>query len=373
MINNKDIIKFIRKRDYIFEKDIGQGGTAKTVLLYDDIINNHFVCKKYEPYYEDLKDVFFKNFVEEIKLLHLIYHINIVRIFNYFLYPEQKTGYILMEYVNGEHIDNYLEKHPENIDSIFIQTIEGFKYLEDNGILHRDIRPQNIIVTEKGIVKIIDFGFGKRVDNISDYDKSITLNWFYDVPNDFEKNKYDHKTEIYFIGKLFEKILNETDSETFSFDDILGKMVLKDYNERIESFEIILKDILTDEISQIEFEEHEIDFYRNFADSLMKIISSIAENAKYITDVSEISNKLERLYKDTILEEVLHNNRSLINCFINGNYRYNEEIINMYIIHNFINMFRKIPKHKKNIIVRNLINRLESINKYPEWEDDLPF
>tara|TARA_B100001063_G_scaffold241957_1_gene269765 strand:- start:341 stop:577 length:237 start_codon:yes stop_codon:yes gene_type:complete len=52
---------------------------------------------------------YFDNFKSEIKLLHLLYHKNIVRIFNYYLYPEHTTGYIIMEYIDGKRIMEQLK------------------------------------------------------------------------------------------------------------------------------------------------------------------------------------------------------------------------------------------------------------------------
>ena len=187
-----EIIKFIRQKDFKLIKEIGQGGFGKTVLLHDEIIDSLFVCKKYAPYYEELKEEFFKNFIQEIKLLHLVSHPNIVRVFNYYLYPEKYTGYILMEYIKGDNIENFLHDHPESINEIFIQIVEGFRYLESANILHRDIRPQNILVDTKEKAKIIDFGFGKKVVFKKDFNKSISLNWWCDPPKDFNDNVYDH-------------------------------------------------------------------------------------------------------------------------------------------------------------------------------------
>ena len=78
-------------------------------------------------------------------------------VFNYYLYPEQLTGYILMEFVDGEEIHGFMKNNPEKVNDIFLQTINGFKYLENIEVLHRDIRPQNILVSSDGIVKIIDY------------------------------------------------------------------------------------------------------------------------------------------------------------------------------------------------------------------------
>ncbi|MDY6845109.1 MAG: protein kinase, partial [Thermodesulfobacteriota bacterium] len=144
----ENIIEFVRKKDLVFEKELGRGACGRTVILYDDIIDERFVCKKYAPVYEELKEQLkeqlFENFIREIKLLHLLNHVNIVRVFNYYIYPDQYAGYILMEYVKGTDIEEYLSKHPENINGIFIQVIDGFTHLEKNSILHRDIRPLNI-------------------------------------------------------------------------------------------------------------------------------------------------------------------------------------------------------------------------------------
>jgi len=110
--DEKEIIEFIRKKNYQRISDIGQGGLDKTILLKDELIDEYFVCKKYSPVYEDAIVQYFPYFLEEIKILHKLYHPNIVRIFNYYLYPEATTGYILMEYIQGSYTDEFLEVNP---------------------------------------------------------------------------------------------------------------------------------------------------------------------------------------------------------------------------------------------------------------------
>jgi serine/threonine-protein kinase len=99
-----------------------------------------------------------------------------------------------MDYIEGDNIENYLLWSPEEINNIFSQTIDAFSYLESFNILHRDIRPKNILITKEKIVKIIDFGFGKQIMNPKDFNKSISLNWLYDTPDDFNQAIYDFKT-----------------------------------------------------------------------------------------------------------------------------------------------------------------------------------
>jgi serine/threonine-protein kinase len=57
--------------------------------------------------------VLFNNFVREVKLLHQVHHDNVVRFFNHYLYPEALAGYILMEFIDGPDIEEYINAHPE--------------------------------------------------------------------------------------------------------------------------------------------------------------------------------------------------------------------------------------------------------------------
>jgi serine/threonine-protein kinase len=145
------IVEFLRKKDYRLIENIGRRGTAITVLLKDDLIDKEFVCKKYLPLSGVDPREYYNNFLTEIRLLHEISHPNIVRVYNYYLYPEKYTGYLHMEYIDGETISDFIGKNPERINSVFEQTIAGFKYLEDHDILHRDIRDANILITKEGI------------------------------------------------------------------------------------------------------------------------------------------------------------------------------------------------------------------------------
>ena len=210
-----DNIIFTKNKEYKLINYLGQGATGKTVLLYDGSIGEHFVCKKYEPCVLKYKDEWYKRFVEEIKTLYKMNHPKIVRVFNYYLYNDVKTGYIIMEYIDGMTIDNYILSYPDKFDNLFLQAIDGFCYLESQGILHRDIRGTNIMVTNDGDLKIIDFGFSKEK---CDYetDNSVPLNWIATVPSEMtgETQIYNGKTEVYFEGRLFKNLLIESNAQT---------------------------------------------------------------------------------------------------------------------------------------------------------------
>lgn len=371
---NNDVIKFTRQKDYEFVKELGAGACGKTVLLYDPQINEHFVCKKYSPYSDAVKETLFKNFLHEIKLLHLINHFNIVRVFSYFVYPENHLGYILMEHINGSDIATYISQFPENIDHVFIQAVKGFCYLEENKILHRDIRPQNLLVNENGILKIIDFGFGKQIHTSNDFNKSITLNWWCEPPEDFSEGNYSYSTEIYFLGKLFEKLILENNVEHFGYKSLLKKMCSIKLENRMQSFAELSKEIITGRFDGIPFSEEEISTYRSFSTLLVGCFSKIESKTTYINEVEKIEAAIENLYRNTMLEEFLPDNVALCRCFIGGDYFYRRtNTVPVSDVKAFLDLLRISSKEKKNIIIRNIHSKMDSITRYDEPYSDIPF
>ncbi len=368
-------IQFLRQKDYKYIDDIGQGGTGRTILIEDELINESFVCKKYSTYYEEDKETYYQYFKNEIKILHRINHNNIVRVFNYYLYPEETTGYILMEYVKGKSINEFLYDNPDKVLDIFNQTIEGFKYLEENNILHRDIRPENILVSDSGIVKIIDFGFGKQID-FGKKSKSISLNWRYNPPKDFEEKIYDFKTEIYFIGKLFEEIILNIENIEFKYSATISKMILIDYDKRIDSFFDIYRELISQETTDFEFSMYEKKAYQDFAECIMKIYSKKSNDVEYAKNIEQIIRDLEELYKNSTLENFIQNNASLTRIFIKGNYRLYPKIqFKVEILYSFIKLLKSISENKRKIVINNLWQRFDAIPMIVElnYNDDLPF
>lgn len=378
MVSIPEIVSFIKQKDYKFIKRLDNGSFGVTILIEDETINETFVCKKYQPQFGIDKEKYYKNFLNEIKLLHKLNHNNIVRVFNYYMYENTCTGFILMEYIDGTSINEFIKNNPEMINDIFEQTINGFAYLEEQKILHRDIRPTNILVDNNGFVKIIDFGFGKQAINSDDFDRSFSsLNWWCTLPMDFQTHTYDFKTEIYFIGKLFEMLISDNEIGSFNYNLILSKMCEIDPKARFQSFENVKHEISENEILDVLFSEEEIKIYRDFANELSDIISKIDKDTKYFSDAEIIQKKLSDLYKNVMLEKYLPENNKLIGCFINGMYRYwPERLFNINYFKNFLNFLKSCSNEKKNIVINNLRSRLDGIERIDDDlinEDEIPF
>lgn len=373
-----NVIEFVRKRNYVLVKELGQGACGKTVLLRDDVIDEMFVCKKYSPYYEEHKQEFFDNFLREIKLLHDVYHHNVVRVFNYHLYPEKLTGYILMEYVNGLDLDEYVRANPSALADIFNQAIKGFCHLESRNILHRDIRPMNLMVTNDGTVKIIDLGFGKRVEVVDDYDKSISLNWWCEPPKEFADKHYNFATEVYFVGRLFEKVIQDLSIEDFPYRSVVRKMCQVSPEDRFASFLDVEREVLSNKLSEIEFFGQELNSYRAFANGITEHVARIENGTKYTDDHEKIVVKLEAAFRNFMLEDEAPDCAPVLRCFLNGGFRYHKSGFPVTCVKNFISLMKSSSDEKRRIILANIQSRLDAIERYEsqkigDFDDDIPF
>lgn len=369
------IIPFLRRRDYVLVRALGRGACGETVLLRDDLIDSMFVCKKYSPISESLRLELFNNFLREIKLLHDVHHNNVVRVFNYYIYPDRQTGFILMEYVQGSDLEEHLRRNPETVNDLFTQAVDGFAYLESAQILHRDIRPQNILVRDDGVLKIIDLGFGKRVSTSADFDKSISLNWWCEPPTDFAEDTYDHATEVYFVGKLFQKLIEEAGIEQFKHAALLEKMCKRDPANRIPTFLDVKNDLSLRRSEDIEFEDSERQAYRHFADAVSSHITKIEQGAKYVSDIDRIRAQLEIVHRNCLLEDNLPDCAPLLRALVSGEYLYRKSGFQTWVLSSFLRFLKSAPLEKQRIALANLHTRLDATTRYTKipFDDDIPF
>lgn len=247
--NNKSFItnnNLKIQKNYKIIKEIGSGSFGITYLVIDERLNKYFVVKEFAC--EMLKDEdnrkFFQKFINEIQFLFDLHHENIVNIYDYIIDNNKNIGCYIMEFIEGKNIFEYLKDNRKQINNIFLQILNVFKYLEKKKICHRDIRISNILVTNEGILKLIDFGFVKSInDSTSIHSATQLITYPYDWPEELrnKKQKYDNKTEMYFIGQLFLDIISQLGIKKFKYNKIIKKMSEYEYNKRYSSFIEILK------------------------------------------------------------------------------------------------------------------------------------
>lgn len=375
MLKAGKIIEFDTKKQFKYIKPLGSGGTGDTHLFEDETTDMLFAFKKYAPKNLNYIDDHYRRFVDEIKILLKLSHPHVVRVYNYYLYPDVKIGYLQMEYIVGEPIDKFVpDGWGKDWSSIFTDVISAFEYLEKNKTLHRDVRPENILIDEEGNTKIIDFGFGKQLESTSQNGESVFLNWpVTQLPEDVQFNhEYNHKTEIYFVGKLFEKILQNT-MKNFKFKHIIENMIKINPSERYNSFSEVSKAISADILVEFSFSEKDKKIYRKFADELLAHLSCHKDRYNPIDDLNLTLAKLSELIKDSILEEFIQDNGRLIECFIwNGfSYKSRNDIPVVYIT-DFNQFLKRLTPTKQKVVLDNIHIRLSKVRIEFE-EEEIPF
>lgn len=383
-ITQKNIGKFLKEKNYELKDSIGSGACGETRKIYDSILDLYFICKKFSPKIQNLKDKLFNRFIKEIKILMSLNHKNIVRIYDYYIYSKIQVGFIIMEYIEGNTIYDYIKNNPEKINLIFLQVIDAFVYLEENKVFHRDIKPDNILVDKNDNVKIIDFGFSEKKYNESD-SMSATIqsdikNWFcdklpeeLDVITNSDKN-YNSQTDMYFIGCLFEKKLNDN----FQYKNIIKKMKEYNVNNRYKNFKEIKNEIdsyLSNNIvMNNDFSPKEINIYNKFTNKVCSTIHSFHNNEILFEDnINDIISNLYSIYYNNQLNNNLSQKAcsDIIACFVKSAYRYYTKIIfEIDILKNFLELLKKSNKEKQNIIIKNFQSKLSSIQII---QDDIPF
>ena len=161
---------------YRIEKVIGVGGMA-IVFKATDLLMRRTVAVKIlkDEISGDEQSV--KRFVNESKAVAMLSHQNIVNIYD--VSVRENVKYIVMEFIEGITLKNYM-KHREvlnlrEIISYTTQMLRALDHAHKKGIVHRDIKPQNIMLLKDGIIKVTDFGIAKlpNAETISMTDKAI--------------------------------------------------------------------------------------------------------------------------------------------------------------------------------------------------------
>lgn len=181
---------------------IGEGGMAKVYKARCKILDRIVAVKI-------LKDEFSrdKSFVVKFKTEALsaarINHPNIVNIYD--VGQENDVHYIVMEYVDGQTLKEIIRSEaPLPIDKaadIAIMICDGIHHAHEKGIIHRDIKPHNILVTEHGMVKVADFGIARAMSNATiTYGNNIVGSVHYISPEQAKGDPIDRTTDIYSVG-----------------------------------------------------------------------------------------------------------------------------------------------------------------------------
>ena len=199
--------KRIDERYEILEH-IGVGGMADVYKAYDVLKSGYVAIKVLKEKFLGNEEFIYR-FRNESKANASLSHPNIVRIFDVGF--GNKLQYIVMEYVEGVTLKEYIEKAKvlnwKDVVHFTFQILRGLQHAHDKGIVHRDIKPQNIMLLEDGTVKIMDFGIARFPKDEKINGKKAVGSVHYISPEQAIGGITDFKSDIYSVGIIMYEML----------------------------------------------------------------------------------------------------------------------------------------------------------------------
>ncbi len=216
---------------YRIVERIGAGGMATVFKAYQPTLDR-YVAVKVLPAYHASDPIFVKRFVQEARSVAKLAHPNIVQIHDFGQGEQDNVTYIVMEYVDGGTLKDRLKQAlpvPEAIN-FAIQAAEGLDCAHRNGIIHRDVKPANMLVRKDRHLLLSDFGIAKLLEqstNLTRVGTGIGTPQ-YMSPEQGMGQKVDRRSDIYSLGIVLFHCL--TGHVPFSADNPLT-VTVKHLNE----------------------------------------------------------------------------------------------------------------------------------------------
>jgi len=200
---------------YRIVRPVGKGGMGRVYLAIDDKKDRTVAIKVLpEHFLDDKKKSEYLR--RELRLASELDHPNVVDIFEMIELPRKSDGklqgFMLMEFIDGVNIKDYVEENQLEVDAIiklFEQVCAGLNYIHNHrlpdgryhSIVHRDIKPQNILITRRGEVKIVDFGLSteeRPFRFIRSRSRAGTPRYM--SPEQIKGERVDVRSDIYSLG-----------------------------------------------------------------------------------------------------------------------------------------------------------------------------
>ena len=332
---------------YQIIKTIGEGGMANVYLAYDTILDRNVAVKVLRG---DLAndEKFVRRFQREALSASSLSHPNIVEVYD--VGEDNGLYYIVMEYIEGKHLKQLLKKRGSltirEVVDIMAQLTDGLSAAHDSYIIHRDIKPQNIMILENGLIKITDFGIAMALNATQLTQTNSVMGSVHYLPPEQAIGKgATIQSDVYSMGILMYELLtgnvpykgenaveialkhiketipnvkNENDNIPNSVANIVKRATAKNLKNRYLDAREMNEDLKTclDE-SRLEEEEFIFEFPEIEEDKKSKKALSELENVN-VEETKKEEKKQEEIKSKQITEEDIktHENKLLITLAI---------------------------------------------------------
>lgn len=200
------IVGSVLDERYRLDELIGVGGMAVVYKATDVSVNNQIYAIKMLKEEAACDEIIVKRFKNECRAESMLNHKNIVAVYDVSTRGDLK--YMVMEYVYGTTLKKYLiaNNSPLELDEILsytVQILRALRVAHSEGIIHRDIKPQNIMVLGNGKIKVMDFGIAKlpNAETVTVTDKAVGT-VYYMSPEQASGKSIDPRSDIYSLGAM---------------------------------------------------------------------------------------------------------------------------------------------------------------------------
>lgn len=268
-----------------------------------------------------------------------------------------------------------------SLNEIFVQLIDGFTYMEEHGVIHRDIREGNILINKDGVVKIIDFGIGKTIeqgfhqaqeDSLVD---EINRQNADTLPQEYYNGIYTAQTDMFYLAELFNRLLKKIDLDIveFSYQEIVNKMYKKNPKDRYDNFAEVKSDIDKKDFLNMKISYEDKKIYQSFTNTIFKMLVKYRKEPKFNTNPEVFIQKLEEVVGNNLFEDKVQNKKELINCMVLSGYTYYTKVdISCEVVCDFLNWFKQSTYKSQKTILSNIIVKLSLIEIEYDFSE-LPF
>ena len=214
---------------YELQEVIGVGGMAVVYKAYDNIDDRTVAVKILKDEFLASEE-FRRRFKNESKAIAVLSHPNIVKVYD--VSYGDKLQYIVMEYVEGITLKEYIEQQGviswKETVHFTTQILRALQHAHDKGIVHRDIKPQNIMLLENGTIKVTDFGIARfsRSETRTMTDTAIG-SVHYISPEQARGDITDDKSDIYSVGVVMYEMLTGQPPEIRLYNGRLKRLIVK--------------------------------------------------------------------------------------------------------------------------------------------------
>lgn len=276
---------------YVVISFLGRGAMSVVYKAYDELLNRQVAIKVLSPNLLSDEDAV-RRFEREAEAVSRIDHKNVAKIFA-FGRTEENLPYLVMEYIDGltfaEIIAKKIRFSLTEMVNFMLQTTEGLQAAYQQNIIHRDIKPQNLLLDNNNVLKILDFGLAKILwdETYKSVEGTIVGTPYYMSPEIAAGRPIDHRGDIYSLGATFYHILAhrppfEADTPMgimmkhatalptplYSINPniphtlwkIIERMLEKDPNDRYQTYDDLISELRQEEFALVNRERQAADF-----------------------------------------------------------------------------------------------------------------